>query len=625
MRKRRAFLSLCLAVALFFSGIITVSGAGITPKESSNIYQHDYPGGTWAIPVYSNLVSRGDGTYTRVECINDSVVVENYNGSFGITSQRTIPCELPLFGGFYEGTNYFFFVFGQNNLEDDDRTEVVRIVRYTKSWTRVDHLSIYGANTYKPFRGGALRMVENGDVLYIHTCHEMYKHSDGRHHQANMTFAVRVSDMRLLDSMHQYGGGYSSHSFNQFVAMDGNTLITLDHGDAYPRSVVLFRYSNNASNVANISGYGVERVNVLNITGELGMNETGVCVGDLQVSNTHYLTVGSSVDQSKDNFYARKNIYITATPKNNFTDTATTFRWVTNLAADSDAWVTNPYLIKINENKFLLMWNESSTMHYRYVDGTGRSLTETMEMDAIVSGCRPVLIGTKLCWYATNGSAPVFYQLETVGNGKTGWVQESGKWYYVKPNHTLQTGWLKDGENWYYMNADGIMQTGWKLIGGVWYLFRPSGAMQTGWVQDRGIWYYLRDSGAMATGWHAIAGQLHQFDKDGGWLGQRKNAGWQQARGNWYYVKNGGALTTGWKQIGGIWYFFKPTGEMTTGWQKVGKTYYYMNADGAMQTGWKLLGGKWYYLSATGAMATGTVRIGNKTYRFDTSGACLNP
>ena len=79
----------------------------------------------------------------------------------------------------------------------------------------------------------------------------MYTSDDGLNHQANMTLAVRQSDMTITDSFYDVmniGSGYVSHSFNQFILVDEDgKIITLDHGDAYPRTAVLSGYYSNAS------------------------------------------------------------------------------------------------------------------------------------------------------------------------------------------------------------------------------------------------------------------------------------------------------------------------------------------------------------------------------------------
>ncbi len=74
----------------------------------------------------------------------------------------------------------------------------------------------------------------------------MYTSSDGLNHQSNLTMSVRQSDMKVMDSFYKVMNssyGYVSHSFNQFLIVDeAGRIVTLDHGDAYPRSVVFMRY-----------------------------------------------------------------------------------------------------------------------------------------------------------------------------------------------------------------------------------------------------------------------------------------------------------------------------------------------------------------------------------------------
>ena len=98
--------------------------------------------------------------------------------------------ELPLFGGCYVGDEYNYVVLGQTNGLENDETEVLRIIKYDKDWKRVAYCPVAGINTVIPFNAGSLRMSEADGKLYIHTCHTMYKTSDGLNHQANMTFVL---------------------------------------------------------------------------------------------------------------------------------------------------------------------------------------------------------------------------------------------------------------------------------------------------------------------------------------------------------------------------------------------------------------------------------------------------
>ena len=163
-----------------------------------NISSNDYVNGErWATAVCSYLVQDTDGSFQRVEYSQEKVYIEQYTSAFSLISATVIDGELPLFGGCFLGETYNFIVFGQLNAEESNDVEVIRIVKYSKNWERLDSVSIYGENTYEPFCAGSLRMTESAGRLYIHSCHEMYKSADGYNHQANMTFEVNISSMEV--------------------------------------------------------------------------------------------------------------------------------------------------------------------------------------------------------------------------------------------------------------------------------------------------------------------------------------------------------------------------------------------------------------------------------------------
>lgn len=179
--------------------------------------------------------------------MNDgTVLTEHYDYSFTYLSQKYIEAELPIFGGFYAGKENYYLVWGQENEEESDTKEAIRVVKYDKMWNRISAASVYGANTYIPFDAGSLRMTEYDGYLYIHTCHEMYLTSDGLNHQANMSFEIKEEDMSITDS--NYGisyedYGYVAHSFNQHIVIDNEkNIVTLDHGDGFPRAATLGKY-----------------------------------------------------------------------------------------------------------------------------------------------------------------------------------------------------------------------------------------------------------------------------------------------------------------------------------------------------------------------------------------------
>ena len=104
-----------------------------------------------------------------------------------------------------------------------------------------------------------------------------------------------------------------------------------------------------------------------------------------------------------------------------------------------------------------------------------------------------------------------------------GWVLDESfdgaYWYYLDPaTKVMKTGWVADSGSWYYLTGSGAMATGWVRDGGSWYYLKDSGAMHTGWLNLDGTWYYLGPDGAMFTGTHVINGRTYVFDANGVWV-----------------------------------------------------------------------------------------------------------
>ena len=408
-------LSLILSLILIFSLTPTVLAAD-GPAISSNLDDHWYVNAQrWATPVYSNLAYE-NGEYVRAEYIGEELVVETYDQDFSFQTSRTIALELPLYGGVYMADDYNFLVVGQTNFEEDDSKEVFRIIRYTKDWEKVDHASIYGANTTVPFDAGSCRFDRSGNILYIRTAHEMYTSEDGLNHQANVMIALRISDMTVTDQLTKVWNssyGYVSHSFNQFVRVDGDTLLAVDHGDYHPRSVALFKYSKKAGSE---EFYGkTTMVNALPIVNSTyHYNDTGVSVGGFEFSSTHYLIAGSSYDQTEpaDLMEVHRNIFVTATPKDNFTDEGTQIHWLTDYTESDRVSVSPPHMLKVSEDRFFLTWTENDVVKYAFVNGKGEPEGSIETIDAALSDCTPIKVGNYAVWYVTDWSAPVFYRVE---------------------------------------------------------------------------------------------------------------------------------------------------------------------------------------------------------------------
>jgi hypothetical protein len=316
------------------------------------------------------------------------------------------------------------------NTEEDNYKEVIRVTKYTKEWVRVDAASLYGGYTTEPFSSGTLRFARSGDMLYVRTCHKMYTNpSDGLNHQANVNLSVYIPTMEITDgnyTVSNHSAGYVSHSFNQFVLVDGEDYIAVDHGDAYPRAVVMFRVLGGAG----ISAFPAsdEEINVLPIGEATGIYQfTGVGVGGLAASSTHYIVVGSSVDQvgGEDQRIGQHNIFVTVTPKDDFSESATQMIWLTDYDSETGVELSPPHIIRLETDRFLLIWTENDSLRHCYINGKGELDGEVYENQGSLSDCVPFLDGNRVLWYVTGyeeeywpgywrevETLPVFYQID---------------------------------------------------------------------------------------------------------------------------------------------------------------------------------------------------------------------
>ena len=396
-------------------GSATILSGRATDNASDNHYN------TWSSVTNSYLVQNSDGTLTRLENTSSGIVVENYSADGKkLISQRTISKELNLFGGFYSGKDCNYLVFGQNNTSESNSKEVVRVVKYTKSWSKVNSCSISGVNTTKPFSAGSLRMEEAGGKLYVYTCHEMYADSDGINHQANMLFTIDESSMSLTDSMYDVSNltdGYVSHSFNQFIKADesGKYIYRVDHSESSNYTMNGSYLSVNGITLTKYKADGKSPAVSVSIPVKFDMNKsnyTGASIGGFELGSGNCL-IAYAKDVSSS--CKTRNVYISVTDElfNGTQNIA-----LTNYGTSSKVTCRTPQLIKINDNLFLVMWEEynSSTgktaTKTMTVDSNGKTVTKAISHSFGLSDCQPVVCSDGMVkWYVTNNSAPTLYKL----------------------------------------------------------------------------------------------------------------------------------------------------------------------------------------------------------------------
>ncbi|MBR2893820.1 MAG: hypothetical protein IKB94_08195, partial [Clostridia bacterium] len=396
-----------LSFILLSQGVYAVS---CETFDGSNISGQNYS--VWASPVKSYLSLTDDGRLMRVQYLgaDGRVLIEYYDSSYNIASRKYIEKELPVFGGFYNSGDAFYILTGQKNPDEKESTEVFRITKYDKSWNRLSSAGLFGANTTVPFDAGSARFSESGKYLIIRTCHEMYKNpEDGLNHQANVTIQLDTEKMIITDSFTDVMNtnyGYVSHSFNQFVKVDGDNMVALDHGDAFPRSIVLIKYKTKVSSGKFTPSYynTCRAVDMFPIAGQLGDNYTNCSVGGFEISGSTYIAAISSVEQSSSSRV--RNIYISVLGK---AEDKPDIIKLTSYTSDRNVPST-PHLVKLTDNSYLVLWEKDSEVCCALIDKYGSLKGSVVAFPGALSDCVPLVCGSKLIWYVWNENEVTFYE-----------------------------------------------------------------------------------------------------------------------------------------------------------------------------------------------------------------------
>ena len=381
----------------------------------------------------SSLTPLEDG-YMRVyyDSNNNYIGVEYYDKAFKILKKNKLDLELEIYGGFYAGNDAYYLVEGQNNPNENDSLEVIRIIKYDTNWNRLgtakitSNPSMFGGEVRYPFDVGNVEMLEVDNKLYLVTGHEGYVDSSvGQGHQGFLMIEIDKNTLtgKIIKSD-------LSHSFSQYIDQKDSNIYVLELSEG-GRCTKLSKY--NKSNLSKTSipifNYGGTRTSAWAIPCYASVN-------GMSISQSNVLSIGTSIDQSQyDNVSSSlsHNIYLTVTPINDFTQSATQTKWITNYANDGKCF-TGLEITKINDNRFMISWEEASAeygeldmidndtlsickLHYIFVDGSGEKISEEYIANASMSDCKPFVDNGKVIYYASNGNMVDFYAINcTNGN-----------------------------------------------------------------------------------------------------------------------------------------------------------------------------------------------------------------
>lgn len=386
----------------------------------------------WGGVITSYMINNNDKTISVIEAndnfnvwTNDEqfVTVETYDEQYNLIQNKSIEYELPLFGSFFSGENYNYIAFGQKNHEENDNKEVIRIVRYDKSFKRIDSVSIKGGESYTvyPFDAGSGRMAEYGDTLVFHTSRTRYKTEDGLNHQSQLTIILNTSTMTVTNHMGRFQSNHVSHSFDQYVLFDDKVHVLIDHGDAYPRSIILNKEDE------EYPGTYTYAAHLFDIPGEIGANCTGVSVGGFEMSSTNYIVAMNTIDHSLVSEFTSFDMVgleidqrdiILCTCARNMVENVSMEQITHAKYVGSEKIASIPQLVKVSDDKLVLLWQEydknniRGDLKYVLIDENGYATSKIQTIENFtLSKCKPIVVDNRLFWYTNENAIRVLYSI----------------------------------------------------------------------------------------------------------------------------------------------------------------------------------------------------------------------
>lgn len=373
----------------------------------------------WGSPQKSYLIKNDDGTFSTIE-FSGGLNIETYNSDFEYVSSKKIRIDYPLFGGFYEGEDYFYVVSGQENQKENDSLTVINISVYDKKFKKIKDVPVKGCRTTVPFDACNVSMAESDDLFVLHTSRSQYKGSNGIAPQTQLTVIVNKENWSVVNTFDKFQPNHTSHALKGYVKFDKDAIVTANYSDATPVRGAFIQE-------LKPSGELVSTSTVLSIPGPASANCTGAMIGGFEVSSSSYITALSTIDHSLATDYAdtyiegvakeERDVVVAVTDKRKMATKTVPLTFY----SDADRTASVPYLVKLESGNFMVLWqrfdgfsDSSNTFCYAFLDRNGNLSGEAMQCDGYLSvNCQPVEIDGKVMWYTNTTSGRVFYEINS--------------------------------------------------------------------------------------------------------------------------------------------------------------------------------------------------------------------
>ncbi|GMK42376.1 hypothetical protein PCCS19_54350 [Paenibacillus sp. CCS19] len=385
-----------------------------------------------------------DGTVNVgwVDTKSSSIKIAAMDQQLKRTNVLTFKMEMPNFGTFTkDDQGNYYILWGRWVEEDQQDKPSVQISKYSSTGAKLGDVLFtsgtqYFRGTKEPFHYANAKLQYSNGLLVAYFGRVMFQSEDGLNHQSSTALYVDTDNMKQVARAIPY----SSHSFDQDVAFDGDTIVFAERGDYYDRGFTISKVTQGSDYAQNVTPFWFK-------FGAAIYQQTFSELGGIGVADDGYVLVGTSertmsAEMAQTNHNESRNLFLQLVAKN-FENVSEPVRsvgdnqrftislpgnantvdnkgvvWLTsytNLTKDNAA---HPKLARIDGNRFVVMWenvgadNSKSSLDYKstyymIVSASGEVIKPATE----IRGAR-INIGDSI--HYANGA--VYWAANTKGN-----------------------------------------------------------------------------------------------------------------------------------------------------------------------------------------------------------------
>lgn len=337
-------------------------------------------------PLVATVVNPEDGSVHVAwqDRDNNKLHIQTMDAELNHKASFSIPFGLSLFGAFtVDGEGNFYILWGDEVEESGKNRVNVKISKHSPTGAKLGEAPYIAGEqsargTKQPFDFANAKLRYNNGLVVAHFGRVMFKSADGLNHQSSTALYVDAATMRPVN----LNIPYVSHSFDQEIAFDGDFIIFVDRGDAYPRGFEISQLNRQTNVLYTTTPFYFKM-------GDMYQN-TYSQLGGLAVADEGYVLVGTSersaqgeqahnesrnlfmqlIDKQLDGqgssrVLSRGTTYTIDIPEDSPGDTGRKTNegvvWLTDYTDKIRENAAHPKVARIENNRFLIMWEQQRT------------------------------------------------------------------------------------------------------------------------------------------------------------------------------------------------------------------------------------------------------------------------